>query len=185
MNNKLEIIETSIPNCYEILPKVLFDQRGSFVKTFHKPFFDEAKLESRFVEQYYSVSSKGVLRGLHFQTPPKEHAKLVCCPFGEVIDVVVDLRLGSPTYGKYEMLGLEQKKGNMIYVPAGLAHGFYVLSEKAIVTCQLTTIYSKANDAGIHWDSVGIPWPNHSPITSKKDKELPGLSEFRSPFVYK
>jgi dTDP-4-dehydrorhamnose 3,5-epimerase len=181
----MKLIDTSILGCFEIDSKILGDHRGTFVKTIFRPFFEENNLDSNFIEQYYSISSKGILRGLHFQYPPKDHTKLVCCPLGEILDVVVDLRVGSPTYGKYEIVLLNQNKGNSLYIPSGLAHGFYVLSDKAVVICQLTSSYSPAHDGGIRWDSLEIPWPNKNPILSEKDNGLPKFEDFTSPFALK
>ena len=120
----MEIVPTEIPGCYEVQPKVFKDKRGAFVKTFHAGDFHSYGLCADWTEQYYSRSKRGVLRGLHFQLPPHDHAKLVYCVAGSVLDVAFDLRIGSPTYGKAVMLELSAKKGNMIYLPKGLAHGF-------------------------------------------------------------
>lgn len=176
--------KTSIEGCFEIIPTSNKDERGRFIKTLYAPFFKANQLEYNFKEQYYSISTKRVLRGLHFQLPPKEHTKLVCCVSGTVMDVVVDIRKGSPTYGKYEILKLESDKANMIYIPPGLAHGFYVLSNQAIVLCHMTSVFSLEHDSGIRWDSLSIPWPEDNPILSKKDRELPVLSDFSSPFTF-
>ncbi|MFJ8259455.1 dTDP-4-dehydrorhamnose 3,5-epimerase [Peribacillus asahii] len=181
----MQINNTSLADCYEIILNPFTDERGKFVKTFHYDSFKENQLETNFVEQYYSVSHQGVLRGLHFQTPPKHHVKLVNCLLGEVLDAVVDLRIGSPTYGQFELFHLSADKNNMVYIPSGMAHGFYVTSKSAIVVCNLSTVYSAEHDCGIRWNSVGIPWPNQSPILSQKDRELPIFSDFASPFRYK
>lgn len=181
---KMEIHETKIPGCYELLPTQFKDERGSFVKTFHEQVFSQHQLDTKFAEEYYSVSKRHVLRGFHFQLPPKEHTKIVYCVLGEVIDVVVDLRMGSPTYGSFEMFSLTAEKGNLIYMPSGLAHGFYVTSETAIMMYKVSTVYSPEHDTGIHWSSVGISWPCSEPIVSKRDSEFIPLADFNSPFVY-
>lgn len=181
----MHIDKTGIEGCYEIIPVSLKDERGRFVKTLNPLFLKANQLEYNFKEQYYSISTKGVLRGLHFQLPPKEHTKLVCCLSGMVMDVVVDVRKGSPTYGKYSIFVLESDKANMVYIPSGLAHGFYVLSEQAIVLCQMTSVFSPEHDSGIRWNSLSIPWPDDSPILSLKDRELPALSDFVSPFTFR
>lgn len=180
----MQINKTKLVDCYEIIPSLFTDNRGVFVKTFHQDFFAQNQLETHFAEEYYSVSRQGVLRGLHFQTPPNDHVKLVYCIKGEVLDAVVDLRHGSPSYGQFELFTLNSGKGNMVYIPAGMAHGFYVISKEAIVVCNLSSVFSASSDSGIKWDSVGIPWPDASPILSKKDKELPRFSQFNSPFIY-
>lgn len=181
----MHIDKTSIEGCYEITPANYMDERGRFVKTVDPHFFKAHQLEYNFKEQYYSISTKRVLRGLHFQLTPKEHTKLVCCVSGMVMDVVVDVRKGSPTYGKYCIIILEADKANMVYIPPGLAHGFYVLSEQAIILCHMTTVFSPEHDSGIRWNSLSIPWPDDYPILSKKDRELPALSDFVSPFTFR
>ena len=178
----MEKIKTDILGCYELQALVRKDQRGSFVKTFHEDVFRENELVTSFAEEYYSVSRQGVLRGLHFQSPPKQHKKLVYCTYGEVIDVVVDLRKESPTYKKYQLFELSSEKGNSIYIPEGLAHGFYVVSEMAIMMYKVTTVYAAENDCGIRWNSLGIPWPDQNPILSERDKNFIGMGEFESPF---
>jgi dTDP-4-dehydrorhamnose 3,5-epimerase len=181
---RFKIRQTKIPGCLEILPQKLKDKRGFFVKTFHKDMFRKYLLETDFVEEYYSFSYKRVLRGLHFQVPPMDHVKLVYCISGKVLDVVVDLRIGSPTYGEFEMFDLSSEKANMIYIPKGLAHGFYVLSDNAIMVYKVSTFYSPEHDTGILWNSVGIPWPDEKPIISKRDSEFLSFKDFKSPFFY-
>lgn len=178
------IKKTKIPGCFEILPEIFKDDRGAFVKIFHQDIFALNNLESHFSEEYYSFSYKSVLRGLHFQIPPLEHTKIVYCVSGEVIDAVVDLRLNSPTYGKYELFNLSATTANIIYIPPGLAHGFYVASRDAILLYKVTTVYSPEHDAGIHWNSVGIPWPDANPTISKRDINFLTFSEFKSPFIF-
>lgn len=180
----MQIRKTKIPGCYELEVFKEKDSRGSFVKTFHAELFQQSGLETCFAEQYYSHSVGGVIRGLHFQAPPMDHTKLVYCVQGKVMDAVVDLRKGSPTYGEYEVFQLSAENGNIIYIPSGLAHGFAVLGELAIVVYNVTTVYTSKYDAGILWNSVGIPWPFDNPIISERDKGLVPFSQFESPFVY-
>lgn len=180
----MEIKKTKIPGCYEILPKILKDERGHFVKTFQKDIFQKSGLETDFVEEYYSVSRKCVLRGLHFQVPPADLVKVVYCVAGQVLDAVVDLRVGSPTYGQHQIFEMSSEKANMVYIPRGLAHGFYVLSDSAIMLYKVTSLYSSEHDAGILWNSVGIQWSDQAPIISKRDSGFPSLSNFVSPFFY-
>lgn len=180
----MDVRETKIPGCYEIIPFVHGDERGTFVKTFHKGNFEQYNLVTNFAEEYYSVSTKGVLRGLHFQIPSQEHTKVVYCVYGEVMDVVVDLRVGSPTYGEFEIFNLNSSQANMAYIPEGLAHGFYVISDKAILIYKVTTVYSPEHDSGILWNSVGIPWMNKSPIISGRDNSFMKFGDFTSPFYY-
>ena len=180
----MEIISTTISGCVQIFPKIFTDPRGAFIKTFHREVFVAWGLDTRFVEEYYSVSRKGVLRGLHFQIPPMDHTKLVYCINGEVIDAIVDLRIGSPTYGQHALFELRGDIANMLYIPPGLAHGFYTKSDKAIMMYKTTTVYSPEHDRGILWSSVGIPWPDERPVVSARDKAFPPLTTFLSPFTY-
>jgi dTDP-4-dehydrorhamnose 3,5-epimerase len=181
---KLTINSTKILDCYELQPAIFEDQRGRFVKTFHEDVFKSHNLENHFPEEYYSVSVKNVIRGLHFQLPPQEHTKLVYCVSGQVMDVVVDLRVGSPTYGQFATFNVSAEKANLIYIPPGLAHGFYVTSEKAIMMYKVSTVYAPNEDSGILWNSVDIPWGCDNPIISKRDQSFVTLSEFNSPFIY-
>lgn len=179
-----ELVATAIPGCLEVRPRLLADERGHFVKVFHRDIFAAAGLASHFAEEYYSVSRRGVVRGLHFQRPPMDHAKLVYCVAGRIQDAVVDLRAGSPTLGRHALVELSAEAGNMLYIPSGLAHGFCVLSESATLVYKVTSVYSPEHDAGILWDSVGIPWAEREPILSARDRGHPALADFASPFVY-
>ena len=177
--------KTIIPSCFHIAPLVVKDKRGVFVKVFQQEYFSRQGLETSFPEEYYTISKKRVLRGLHFQIPPCDQTKIVHCLSGKVIDVVVDLRIGSPAYGKYATFTLDAKKGDMIYIPKGLAHGFYVLSQQAIMLYKVSTAYSPEHDKGILWNSAGIPWADSHPIISSRDRKFVPFSEFKSPFIYK
>jgi dTDP-4-dehydrorhamnose 3,5-epimerase len=180
----MQINLTKIPGCYELLPSIFKDERGSFVKTFHEEVFQRHQLTTHFAEEYYSVSRYNVLRGLHFQLPPQDYTKIVYCLQGEVIDVVVDLRKGSPTHGKFELFNLSAENAKIIYMPPGLAHGFYVTSEIAIMCYKVSRVYSPNEDTGIFWSSLGIPWPSINPILSNRDSNFMPFSEFNSPFIY-
>lgn len=174
----------SLPGCVEIEIDSFEDQRGWFVKVFRHDLFEQLGLRTDFREQYCSLSRRGVLRGLHFQVPPMEHAKLVYCIEGRVFDAVVDLRRESPTYGRHATLELSREAGNLVYIPSGFAHGFYVLSERALLIYNVTSVYSSQHDRGILWNSAGIAWPDNSPIVSQRDAAHPTLNEFESPFTY-
>ncbi|HWE83997.1 MAG TPA: dTDP-4-dehydrorhamnose 3,5-epimerase [Terracidiphilus sp.] len=171
------IEETGIPGCVEIKTHVRGDARGRFVKTFHAEWFKAHGLRTDFVEQYYSVSSKGVLRGLHFQKPPAHHAKLVYCVEGAVLDAAVDLRPGSPAFGRHALREISAERANLLYIPEGLAHGFYVLSESATLIYAVTSVYDAACDAGIHWNSAGIAWPDRNPTVSQRDRQFASFEE--------
>ncbi len=174
--------ETTIYGCFELEPAIFGDTRGKLVKIFHEDTFLDLGLETNFTEEYYSVSKKNVLRGLHFQLPPFDHVKCVTCLSGKIFDVVVDLRKNSPTYKQNFSLELDAEKGNMLYIPKGLAHGFYVLSDVAIFLNRTTTVYNADKEAGIKWNSCGIEWPNTNPIISDKDDQLISLKNYITPF---
>lgn len=182
MNALFEKFSTPLEGCFELQPIVRGDNRGSFVKTFHADTFAELKLVTDFKEEYFSTSTKNVVRGMHFQIPPADHVKLVCCIEGAVKDVVVDLRKNSATFGKHCAFYLNGERMNMLYIPKGFAHGFLTLSERATMFYKLTTVYSPENDKGILWNSCGIDWQCDAPILSDRDKTHPTLAEFDSPF---
>jgi dTDP-4-dehydrorhamnose 3,5-epimerase len=181
---QMTIKETAIPGCYEILSRIISDERGSFVKTFHQTVFQTHNLNTVWLEEYYSVSYSGIIRGLHFQLPPHDHEKLVYCSSGSVLDAVVDLRKGSPTYGQHILLELSAGAGNMLYLPKGLAHGFFVTNQSATMHYKVSTQYSPEHDTGILWNSVGIAWPEANPVLSARDKSFLRYSEFTSPFTF-
>ena len=180
--NPFELVPTGIEGCVEIRPRVFEDSRGKFVKLFHRGFFEELGLQSTYEEQYYSVSPARVIRGLHFQVPPMEHVKLVSCLKGAILDVVYDLRSGSPSSGQVFALELTSRKGNMLYVPEGLAHGFYVLSDQATFLSMNSRKFAPECDRGIRWDSIPFKWPDRDPIVSQKDREMVTLKDFNNPF---
>ncbi|KIE43356.1 dTDP-4-dehydrorhamnose 3,5-epimerase [Geobacter anodireducens] len=180
----MDFRETDIPGCVEITPRILRDERGTFVKTFHREMFAMQGLNTAWAEEYYSVSHRGVLRGLHFQLPPHDHDKLVYCTRGSVLDAALDLRRGSPTYGGHVLLELSATAGNMLYLPRGLAHGFYVQSESATLVYKVTSVYAPQHDAGILWNSAGIPWPDNAPTLSPRDAGFGSFNGFASPFEY-
>lgn len=177
----MQFVELDIPGLYRITPKIVEDARGRFVKTFHAGAFSEHGLRDDFREEYYSTSATNVLRGMHFQTPPHDHAKLVYCLQGRVFDAVVDLRVGSPTFGRAFSLELNARDANALYVPQGLAHGFYALEPSTLVY-KVTSEYAPEHDGGIHWASTEVAWPGAQPLISERDSRFPRLSEFASPF---
>ena len=170
-----------IKGLYHVQPEVRGDARGYFMETYNYNDFKKAGLDMVFVQDNQSLSTKGVLRGLHFQ---KEHTqgKLVRVISGEVFDVVVDIRKGSKTFGKWFGVTLSAEKKNMFYVPKGFAHGFYVLSETAEFFYKCTDFYDPSSEAGIPWndENIGIDWPipeGVTPILAKKDTEYPAFSK--------
>lgn len=179
-----EVLRTGVVGCYELVPPSSLDARGRFVKTFHSPVFADLGLATVFAEEYYTVSNQGVLRGLHFQTPPHDHAKVVYCLSGAVMDVVVDLRGGSPTYGSHAMFDLSSRRANIIYIPSGLAHGFYVTEGPAILQYKVTSTYAPEHDKGILWSSVPVPWPDLTPLVSERDMAFEVFDLFSTPFFF-
>lgn len=173
-----------IPGCFEVQPRIIGDARGQFIKVFHANTFEEYGLATDFKEEYYSHSRKGVVRGLHFQTPPADHIKMVYCVYGEVSDVLLDLRIGSPTYGKITSFILSAEKASCLYIPKGIAHGFCATSEWATLVYKVTTVYDPNNDSGVLWSSVPYDWPTKGPIVSERDSKFLALSQFVSPFTY-
>ena len=170
--------------CVELTAVKRQDQRGFFVKTVHRSFFAQHGLDCDFAEQYYSSSNAGCLRGMHFQLPPHDHAKLVFCIAGAVQDVVLDLRVGSPTYGQAAQVELSADRCNMLYIPRGFAHGFCVVSAPAVMVYNVTSEYAPSHDAGILWRSVPVDWRHPDPVVSERDARFPALTDYQSPFVY-
>ena len=184
IGNRMEKVETKIPGCFLIKPNVFSDHRGKFVKVMQESAFERFDIYSHFREEFYTTSSMGVLRGMHFQLPPRGQHKIVYCVQGQALDAVLDLRKGSPTYGMFELFELSEFNSYSLYIPKGLAHGFYAQSEKVTLVYKVTEEYFPHGDAGIHWNSAGIPWPNLNPIVSTRDVNLQNFKEFISPFEY-
>ncbi|WP_208012539.1 dTDP-4-dehydrorhamnose 3,5-epimerase family protein [Cellulomonas shaoxiangyii] len=160
------------------------DRRGSFTKPYAPDALAAAGIDMGVAEVYWSSSHPGTVRGLHFQTPPTAVAKIVFAVTGRVTDVVVDLRVGSPTYGQHARFDLTPGAGSVV-VPVGCAHGFEVVGDDDAVLCYLQDVpFDPATDAGVRWDSAGIAWETTEPITSDRDAGLPRLEEFASPFVW-
>jgi dTDP-4-dehydrorhamnose 3,5-epimerase len=160
------------------------DDRGVFVKTFHAGQLADAGLRFELREEFYSVSRRGVLRGMHFQTPPFAHQKLVACMAGRVLDVLVDLRRGSVTFGAACSLELNAERPQLLWIPPGIAHGFLSLEDLSCVTYKTDREYAPEHDAGIRWNSFGFAWPMAEAELelSPRDQRHPALAEFDSPF---
>ena len=182
--NNFTFLETPIKDVYEIEVKRYGDNRGYFMETYKESDFNQAGLNYKFIQDNQSKSKKGVLRGLHFQkTFPQ--AKLVRCIEGEVFDVAVDLRKGSPTYGKWHGVVLTAEKGNQFMIPRGFAHGFVVLSDTATFCYKCDELYHPEDEGGIMWSDpeVGIEWPyDGEPLLSEKDKLHKSLKELKVEF---
>ena len=178
-----EFRRLGIPDLILIEAKRFGDARGFFQEAWRKAAFEKAGIPS-FTQINWSRSRKGTLRGLHFQKPPKAQGKLIMVLRGGIFDVAVDVRKGSPTYGKWEAVTLSEAKGEMLYVPAGFAHGFCVTSEEADVLYQVTSEYAPDLDRGVLWNdpALAIPWPVAKPELSPKDAILPLLKDADTPF---
>lgn len=188
---KINVIPTSIKDLYIIEPQVFGDPRGYFMESYSEEDFKAAGLDMQFVQDNESRSKKGVLRGLHFQTQHTQ-GKLVRVVEGEVYDVAVDLRAGSPTFGKWEGVYLSAENKRQFYVPEGFAHGFLVLSDVATFQYKCTDYYAPEFDGGVRWNDpeIGIEWPLEGieeVLLSEKDQKQPMLKEFiekGNPFKY-
>ncbi len=186
-----EFIETEIPEVILIKPKVFADDRGFFMETYKRSDFEKYGIDTDFVQDNHSKSVKGVLRGLHFQKEPFAQGKLVRCTKGKIFDVAVDIRKGSPTFGKWVGFELSEENKHIIWIPKGFAHGFLTLSDEAEVLYKVSGgEYSPEHDAGILWNDpdIGINWPLEGieeVILSEKDKKQPLLKEIDTTFVYK
>lgn len=178
----VELKQSPLAGCFEVQFKLFEDDRGRFVKVFHSETFKKIGLQTDFKEEYFSVSKKGVVRGLHFQTPPHDHDKFVYCTDGSVVDVVLDLRKDSSTFGKWADFHLDASKANGVYIPKGMAHGFCVTSDSATLVYKVSTVYAPKNDEGLLWNSIGYEWPIASPIISSRDASFKKLADFETPF---
>ena len=185
---EMEVIKTDIEGVVIIEPKVFGDERGYFFESFSQREFDEKVGKIVFVQDNESKSCYGVLRGLHFQTPPFAQAKLVRCVRGRVLDVAVDIRKGSPTYGKHIACELSEDNHRMFFVPRGFAHGFSVLSEMAVFQYKCDNYYAPQSEGALQWDDkdLNINWliSEKSVILSEKDKHHTLFKDFDSPFNF-
>lgn len=180
----MEIIKTKIKDLLIIKPDVFNDDRGYFFEAYNKERFHAAGLTMHFVQDNESKSSYGVLRGLHFQKPPYAQGKLVRVVKGSVMDIAVDIRSGSPTYGQWESLVLTESNKLMFWLPEGFAHGFVCLEDNSIFTYKCTNIYNKDSEGSILWNDpdLNIQWNIEEPILSEKDKASPLFKDFITPF---
>ncbi|GJQ58399.1 MAG: dTDP-4-dehydrorhamnose 3,5-epimerase [Candidatus Scalindua sp. AMX11] len=177
----LKIQETSLPGVLLIEPKVFKDSRGFFMETFHKGKYEEGGIDQDFVQDNYSHSSSGTLRGLHYQLKHPQ-GKLVYVITGEIFDVAVDIRYGSPTFGQWGGFTLSSENRRQVYIPEGFAHGFCVLSESADVLYKCTDVYKPDDEYGIMWSdqTMSIEWPVIKPNVSDKDRQYSELREIPS-----
>ena len=174
----MKVIETSLPGVLIVEPDVFGDSRGFFMETYNEARYREARLPTSFVQDNLSFSQRGVLRGLHYQNPDAQ-GKLLHVPRGEVFDVAVDIRIGSPTFGEWTGVTLSGENHRQFWVPEGFAHGFQVTSDSALLSYKCTAPYNREAEGAILWNDpeIGIGWPIEGPTLSDKDKNAPGLAD--------
>lgn len=177
-----EVVSEPLPGVKILAPKRVADARGEFVKTMHEGALATLGIQFIVREEFFSVSSRGVLRGMHFQSPPHDHQKIVYCPNGRVLDVLLDLRKASGGYGRCASFELSQANRHLVYIPKGIAHGFLTLEDDSLMLYKTDTVHQPSYDTGIRWDSFGFAWPVEAPIISPRDQKHPPFPEFVSPF---
>lgn len=178
----MEIVKTPFEGLFVLQTINFLDNRGGFQKLFNDEFFRENNLNCSFKEIYYSVNKKNVIRGMHFQTPPCDHVKMVYVSKGKILDVVVDIRKNSETYGRCFSIELDDQHGKYLYIPKGFAHGFKTIEEGSIVNYAQTSCYCREHDCGIAQNSIGFDWGIDNPIVSGRDLTFPALKDYVSPF---
>jgi dTDP-4-dehydrorhamnose 3,5-epimerase len=180
---QFQFADTAIEGVKLITLAPLRDDRGWFLKTFHAPTFRASGLESEFPESFVSLSKRNVIRGMHFQRPPHDHAKIVRCLSGRVLDVALDIRSGSRTCLQHVTFTLDAGTPQAVYMPRGIAHGFLTLSEEAVLEYHTSTVHHPASDCGIRWDSFGFDWPlENEPILSLRDRGFAGVADVAQSF---
>jgi dTDP-4-dehydrorhamnose 3,5-epimerase len=180
----MEIIKTDIPDLLIIQPKVFEDERGYFYESYSKTVFEKHGIRAEFVQDNQSLSQKGVLRGLHFQNPPFAQGKLVRAIKGSILDVAVDIRKNSATYGQHLDIELNESNKTMLWIPEGFAHGFITLADNTIFSYKCTNFYNKDSEGSIYWNDpdLAINWGTNTPLLSEKDKTAGSFREFESKF---
>ncbi|MBP9866832.1 MAG: dTDP-4-dehydrorhamnose 3,5-epimerase [Candidatus Pacebacteria bacterium] len=180
----MEIIPTKLEGVLIIKTNLFEDDRGSFVKTFNEESFSQLGIQPKFKESFYSISKKNVARGMHFHVPPKDHSKLVYVTQGSALDIVLDIRKGSPTYGEHITIELSQKNHQLLFIPSGFAHGFISQEDNTCMIYLQTGMYSPKEDSGISLNSIDVFGKNTTYIISERDKDFISFKDFDSPFVY-
>lgn len=184
----MEIKKTQIDGAVVLIPKVFGDNRGWFMESYSKRTLEEAGIFDEFIQDNRSFSAeKGTLRGLHCQTEPMAQAKLLTCLKGEILDIAVDIRKGSPTYMEWVGVKLTEENKNMFYIPAGCLHGFVTLTDNVEVMYKVNNFYSPENDRSVRFDDpdLGVEWGVDNPILSQKDMNAPLLKDSDVEFIYK
>ena len=180
----MKIIAEPLPGVKILQPTVFEDERGNFVKTFQEFQLEKLGMKIHIREEFFSTSARNVLRGMHFQHPPHAHQKLIYCMSGKVLDVILDLRKSSKTYGEAISLELSAENHHILFIPLGFAHGFLSLEDNSCLVYKTDAAYAPDFDMGIHWESFGFNWPNLDgmPIISPRDQGHTPLSAYYSPF---
>ncbi|MBP6864637.1 MAG: dTDP-4-dehydrorhamnose 3,5-epimerase family protein [Candidatus Didemnitutus sp.] len=181
----MDLQGSRIPGCGFIRLDRRSDDRGDFCKLFQQSRWQALGLGWPVREQYVSTSHHGVVRGMHFQLPPHDHHKVVACLRGAAQDVVLDLRLQSPTFGRFAVFELHAEEPALVVVPRGCAHGFCARGDDTVMGYWVETEHVPSHDAGIRWDSFGHTWPISAPLLSPRDRALPDFATFTSPFHWK
>lgn len=183
----MDIITVDIPGLLVLEPQAFSDERGFFMETYSRDRYQAAGISGDFFQDNLSCSKKGVIRGLHYQAPPFAQGKLVSVIRGCVLDVAVDIRAGSPTYGRHVAVKLSAENRKQFWIPAGFAHGFVALEDDTIFAYKCTAPYSKGHDRGIRFNDpmIGIEWGVEDPIVSEKDRQHPLLEDAAQEFIFK
>lgn len=182
----MEFRQKNISGVLEVFLNPLKDERGFFMRTYDSEKFSANGVEHQWVQENHSYSNRrGIIRGLHFQLPPFAETKLVRCIKGKILDVFVDLRKGSETFGQWDSVELSAEKNNLVLIPRGFAHGFCTLSDEADVLYKVDNFYSKENERGLLWSDpdLNIGWPEVNPFVSEKDKQNMTLKQFKSEYT--
>ncbi len=184
----MQIKPTELREVLLITPRVFPDARGFFFESYNQETWRANGIDTVFVQDNHSRSARGSLRGLHFQLPPMEQVKLVRCVRGTIWDIAADIRVGSPTFGRWVGVELSADNFQQLYIPAGFAHGFCVLSDEAEVLYKTSAVYSRPHEQGIAWNDpqLGVAWPTAAPLLSERDRRAPSLTDYLAgtPFVY-
>ena len=180
----MKLIDEPLPGIKVLKPFVFEDQRGNFVKPFHEGQLAEHGIDLKLREEFFSTSQKNVLRGMHFQVPPHAHQKLIHCMSGAVLDVVLDLRKDSPTFGQSAAIEISAANRHLVHIPVGFAHGFLSLEDNSCLVYKTDCVHQPESEGGVLWDSFGFGWPADAQdlILSERDTQFPALSDFESPY---
>ncbi len=182
----MKVIETGFAGLLELEPRVFEDERGYFYESYNKAFFTEIGIDADFVQDNQSLSQKGVVRGLHFQAPPFAQGKLVRVITGSVLDIALDIRVGSPTFGKHHSVLLTEENKKLFWIPPGFAHGFCTMADNTIFAYKCSNVYNKASEGCVLWNDadLNIDWHVALPVISEKDKFGTRWKDFVSPFLF-